>query len=123
MPLNFVSEPIREISVPSCGDLVLDRRLVARRQRAVLVLDGQLADAAEHRVHLAERTFRGLHERDGVAGVALGLAQTADLTPELLRDREAGGVVGSPVDPEARREPLHRLRRHAGGAVRAGDAR
>src|SRR5262249_51170043 len=39
--------------------------------------------------------------------------EAADLTAQLLADREAGGVVGSTVDAEAGAEALHRLRDHA----------
>ena len=72
--------------------------LSVRRQRAVVELDGQVTDALEHRVHLAQRALSGLHERDGVLGVALGLAEAADLGAQLLADRQAGRVVGGAVD-------------------------
>ena len=45
-------------------------------------------------MHLGQGTFSGLHESDGVLGIALGLVQAADLGPQLLADREAGRVVG-----------------------------
>ena len=60
-------------------------------------------------MHLGERTFSGLHERDRVLGVALGLAEAADLGAQLLADRETGCVVGCAVDAVARRQALHRL--------------
>ena len=53
-------------------------------QRAVVVLDGQLADALEHRVDLVQRTFSGLHERDAVLRVALRLVEAVDLAAQLL---------------------------------------
>jgi hypothetical protein len=52
-------------------------------------------------VHLVERTFSGLHDRDTVLGVAHGDLEAADLAAQALADREAGRVVGRPVDPEA----------------------
>src|SRR3954471_16799532 len=78
MPLNSAVDPIRSISDPSMltsdwiaslshPDIVapgLNRKLAPRRQRAVLVLNGQLANALEHRVDLGERALRRLDERD-----------------------------------------------------------
>src|SRR3954469_7148459 len=90
-------------------DLGLDRRLVGRAERAVLELDGQLADALEHVVHRAQGAFGGLHERDAVADVALILGQAADLGAHLLRDGKTGGVVGRAVDPVAGAQALHGL--------------
>src|SRR3954449_9546178 len=98
-------------------DLALERGLVGGRKRAVLVLDGQLANALEHRVDLVQRTFCRLNHRDGVLQVALGLAQTADLAAHLLRDGEAGGVIGCAVDPVAGGETLHRLAQLVRGAL------
>ena len=75
MPLNSAVEPIRSISDGELVDLGLDRRAVGARQRAVLELHGQLADALQHRVDLGQRALRRLHERDGVLHVALGLIE------------------------------------------------
>ena len=97
------------------GDFGGDCRLVGGREGAVVELDGEVADALEHGLHLGEGAFTGLYERDGVLAVALGLVEAADLGLQLLGDREAGSVVGGAVDPEARGEPLHR-RSPAGAA-------
>ena len=88
-------------------DLGLDRALVTHSKGAVGVLHGQLADALEHRVDLVQRTFSGLHHRDAVLRVALGLSETVDLAGQLLADREAGGVVSCAVDAQARGQTLH----------------
>src|SRR3954454_24432815 len=93
------------------GDLGGDGSLVRRGERAVLVLDGQLAHALQHRVDLVQRTLSGLHEADRVLSVALGLAQATNLTTKLLANGEAGRVVGCPVDAITRAEALHRLAR------------
>ena len=87
-----------------------DRGLVVVAQRAVVVLDLEVTDALQHRVHLVEGTFRGLDERDAVLRVALRLGEAADLAAHLLRDGEAGSVVGGAVDAVAAGELLHRLR-------------
>src|SRR5262249_11641653 len=92
------------------SDLGGDSRLVGRRQRAVVVLNREIADALEHRVDLGHRAFRRLHERDSVLSVALGLVETTDLRGQLLADRQAGRVIGGTVDPVARAELLHCLR-------------
>jgi len=63
-------------------------------------------------VNLGQRACGGLDERHRVAGIPLGLAETADLTAELLRDRKAGGIAGGAVDPETGSSPLHRLGCH-----------
>ena len=47
--------------------------------RAVRPLDGELADALQDRVHLVERAFGRLHERDAVLRVAGRLGGAADL--------------------------------------------
>jgi hypothetical protein len=91
-------------------DLGLDGVTRRGRERAVLVLHGQLADALEHRVDLVEVALGGLHEADAVLDVALGGLEATDLRPHLLGDPEAGRVVGGTVDAEARGQPLHRLR-------------
>ena len=52
-------------------------------------------------MHLGQGAFSGLHEGDGVLRVALSLVEPADLGAQLLADREAGGVIGGAVDPEA----------------------
>src|SRR4029453_13033899 len=85
-------------------DLGLDRGAVGVRERAVLELHGELTDALQHRVDLGQRTLSRLHEADGVMDVALSLLEAVDLTTQTLADREAGGVVSSPVDPVAARE-------------------
>src|SRR3954469_2672309 len=87
-----------------------DGGLVRRGERAVLVLDGELTHALEHGVDLVQRTLSRLHEADAVLSVALGLSQAANLTTQLLADREAGGVVRRTVDAVAGAEALHRLR-------------
>ncbi len=61
------------------------------------------------RVDLGQRALSGLHERDAVLDVAARLVEAADLTTQLLRDRQASGIVGSAVDAEARRQTLHAL--------------
>ena len=91
-------------------DLVLDRRAGGGVQRAVLVLDGQLADALQHGVDLVEVALGGLHHGDAVLDVLLGLREAADLRPHRLGDAEAGGVVGRAVDAVAGGETFHRLR-------------
>ena len=113
MPLNDGALPMRVISDDELVDLGLDRALAGGRERAVLVLHGELADALQHRVDLVEVALRGLHHRDAVLDVALRLGEAADLAAHLLGDAEAGGVVGRAVDAEAGREPLHRLARSA----------
>ena len=80
-------------------------------ERAVVELDLQVTDALQHRVHLGQRAFRRLDQRDAVLRVALRLGEAADLAAHLLGDREAGGVVGGTVDAVAAGELLHRLRR------------
>ena len=100
MPLNLVSCRCAR-SRRQLADLGGDRRLVRRRQRAVRVLHGQLADALQHRVHLVQRALSRLHQRDAVLRVALGLGEAADLATQLLADRQAGGVVGRAVDAVA----------------------
>src|SRR4051794_5830941 len=57
---------------------------------------------------LGQRALGRLHEADGVLHVALSLVETVDLATQTLADREAGRVVGGAVDPEARRQALHR---------------
>ena len=54
--------------------------------------------------------------------VALSLGEAVDLTAHLLRDGEAGGVVGGAVDPVAGAEALHRLAHRVvdGGEVTVG---
>ena len=74
-------------------DLRGDGRLVVVAEGAVVVLDLEVTDALQHRVHLVEGTFSGLDERDAVLRVALRLSQAADLAAHLLRDGEAGSVV------------------------------
>jgi len=96
--------------VAQLRNLAGDRGLVRRRQRPVVVLDGQVANALQHRLHLVHRAFRRLHQRDRVLRVPLSLGETADLGLQLLADREAGGVVGRAVDAIAGAEALHRLR-------------
>ena len=90
-------------------DLGHDGRLVLGVQGAVVVLHLEIADALEHRVHLVEGTLRRLDERDAVLRVALRLGETTDLSAHLLRDGEAGGVVGGTVDAVTGRQLLHRL--------------
>ncbi len=97
------------------GDLGRDGGLIGRRQRAVVVLDREVADALQHGGDLTHRTVGRLHEVDGGLGVLLGLAQTADLSGQLLRDGETGGVVGGLVDAVTRGELLHRAGQHAAG--------
>ena len=90
-------------------DLSGDGLLVLVDQHAAVVLDLQVTDALQHRVDLVEGTLSGLHERDGILRVALGLGETTDLSAHLLGDGEAGGVVGGTVDAVARRQLLHGL--------------
>src|SRR5581483_4855347 len=91
------------------ADLGLNRRAVVGRERAVLVLHGQVTDALEHRVHLVQGTLSGLDERDAVLSVAVGLVEAADLGAKALADGEASGVVRRRVDAVARRKASHRL--------------
>ena len=101
---------MRSISVLQRVDLGLGRRLGCRVvATGVGGLDRQVTHAVEHGVHLVQRTFSGLHDRDAVLGVAGGLLQAADLGTQALADDEAGGVVGRPVDAEARGELLEVL--------------
>ena len=44
-------------------------------------------------MHLVQRTLSRLHERHGVSRVTRSLAETTDLTAQLLADRETCGVV------------------------------
>ena len=101
MPLNSVCR----LDVLDLGGQLLrlgdDRGLVVVAQRAVLVLHLQVTHALQHRVHLVEGTFRRLDERDAVLRVALRLSEAADLRAHLLRDGEAGRVVGGTVDAVA----------------------
>jgi hypothetical protein len=94
-------------------DLDGDRGAVGRRERAVVVLDGELADTLEDRVHLVQRAFCRLHHGDAVERVLMSLRDAVDLGAHLLGDREAGCVVGGAVDPQAGRQLLHRLLQHA----------
>ena len=64
---------------PELIDLVRDRALVGVRQGAVVELHPEIADALEHRVDFGHRAFSGLHERDGVLGVAAGLVEARHL--------------------------------------------
>ena len=91
------------------SDLGSDGDLVVVGQGAVVVLDLEVTDALQHRVHLGEGAFRRLDERDAVLRVALRLGETTDLAAHLLRDGEAGGVVRGTVDAIAARELLHGL--------------
>ena len=50
---------------------------------------------------LGERPLGRLHHRDAVLGVALSLAEAADLRAHALGDAEAGGVVATAVDAVA----------------------
>ena len=61
--------------VAELGDLGRDGGLVGRRQRAVVVLDREVADALEHRGDLAHGAVSRLHEVDGGLGVLLGLGR------------------------------------------------
>ena len=101
MPLNVELSRIRTSSAVSCATSAVILAWSAVRQRAVGVLDGELADALQDRVHLVQRAFRRLHERDAVLGVAAGLGGAADLGAHALRDGQAGGVVGGAVDAQA----------------------
>jgi hypothetical protein len=69
--------------------------------RAVGRLHRQLADALQDVCRLAQRAFRRLHEADAVLRVALGDACAAYLRTEILGNRQAGGVIGGPVDAKA----------------------
>ena len=60
-------------------ELVIQRALVGRTDRAVGRLDGEFAHALQHVADLVQRAFRGLHQRDAVQTVAVGLFETADL--------------------------------------------
>jgi hypothetical protein len=62
-------------------------------------------------VDLGEGTLSGLDERNAILRVPLSLIQAGDLSAHLLRDGEAGRVIGGTVDPVARRQLLHRLGR------------
>src|SRR4029453_7760949 len=77
--------------------------------RAVRVLDGQLANALKHAVDFVQGTFRGLHHGDGVLSVPAGLVEAADPRPKLLAEGETGRVVGSAVDAQAARQLLDGL--------------
>jgi hypothetical protein len=57
-----------------------------------------------------ERAVGGLRQRDAVICVADRNVHAANLCAHALRDRETGGVVGCGVDPQARRQALHRSR-------------
>ena len=79
-------------------------------------LDGEVTHALQHGVDLVQGAFCGLHDRDAVLGVAGGLVRPPTCGAQALADHEAGGVVGGPVDAEARGELLERLA-HAGRCV------
>ena len=111
VPLNLVSSVMSPISLAIWKTSAAIASWSSELQRAVVELDLQVTHALQHRVHLGQRTFRGLDERDAVLRVALRLSQATDLTAHLLADREAGGVVGRTVDAVAAGELLHRLRR------------
>ncbi len=84
VPLNFVWVMMLLISWAICVTSARDRVLVVGAVGAVVVLHLQVTDALQHRVHLGQRAFRGLDERDAVLRVALRLSQAADLTAHLL---------------------------------------
>ena len=84
MPLNSVLPAMSEISLPSCWTSAEIACLSLGLERAVGVLDLEVADALEHRMHLVERALAGLHHRDGVLRVALRLGEPADLPAHLL---------------------------------------
>jgi hypothetical protein len=73
-------------------------------------LHRQVTHTAEDRVHLVHRAFSGLHDRDAVLSVADGDLEATDLRPQALGDAQAGGVVGGPVDADARGQRLEALR-------------
>src|SRR5690606_35385704 len=77
--------------------------------RVVRALDREIAQTLQDRVDLAQRAFRGLHDRDAVLRVAGGDLEASDLRTQALRDGEPGRVVSRTVDPEAARELLERL--------------
>jgi len=60
-------------------------------------------------VHLTQRAFSGLNHGDAVLAVSRALLQAADERPHLLADRQAGRVIGGPVDALAAGQLLQRL--------------
>ena len=118
VPLNCVLSRMSVISSASCVASARIASLSSVAERAVLVLHAQVTHALEHRVHLGQRALRRLDQRDAVLRVALRLGETTDLAAHLLRDGEAGGVVGGTVDAIAARELLHGL---AGLDARGGE--
>ena len=95
MPLNLVSrldvaDLRRPARRPPCGWPPRSSELSV----SFSLLDLQVADALQHRVHLGEGTLSGLDQRDAVLRVALSLGHAADLAAHLLRDGKAGSVVG-----------------------------
>ena len=101
MPLNFELSRMRTSSAVSCATsaVILAWSDVDSVPFAHWI--DELADALQDRVHLVERAFRRLDERDAVLGVAAGLGGAADLGAHALRDGQAGGVVGGAVDAQA----------------------
>jgi hypothetical protein len=106
MPLNSVEAADAVDFVDQALELFVQRVLVLAADRAVAGLDRQFAQAHQDRADFVQGAFGGLHQRDAVIGVALGLIQRADLRTQALGDGEAGGVVGG----EEMRRPVDRRR-------------
>ena len=63
MPLKSAVLPMRSISDWSWAASAVIAALSDVRERAVLVLDGELTHALQHRVDLVQRALSRLHER------------------------------------------------------------
>jgi hypothetical protein len=85
-------------------ELLVEGLLVLVADRAVARLDRQFAQSGQDRADFVQRAFGGLHQRDAVVGVALGLVERPDLRAQALADGETSGVVGRGRDAEARRQ-------------------
>jgi len=62
-------------------------------------LDGQFAESSQDIPDLGHATFSDLNEGDTVVGVAVVLAQRADIRFHFFGDRQASRVVSGLGDP------------------------
>jgi hypothetical protein len=97
----------------------LDLAPVGRLKRIAGRLHRQPPHALQDGVHLIEGTFGRLDQADGVLGVRHGLVQARHLRRHLLRDGQAGGVVGRAVDAPPGRQPLKASRQKLLALVQA----
>jgi hypothetical protein len=69
-------------------------------------LYSELSEAMQDIMGFSEVSLRCLYKGDRIFDIAFRLVQTTDLRSELLGYGQAGGVVASSIDPQARGELL-----------------